>query len=289
MIRAYHIDLGQRDVRIGTYDDFDFDESGIPRYRYGGDLFYNPTFVAHYGLYELGLYLRSGEKPRHDQFIATADWFLETGRSTDAGLLFEYHMPTPGLPVPWVSALGQGRAASLLARAYEATRDGSYLDAARRSLGPFDVLSADGGVQSHFPDGGVAFEEYPRSKPDIVLNGLVTALFGVYDVAVSLGAAGVDDPHPAALFRQAVDALAANLHHYDLGYWSSYDLSGRVASDEYHAYHVSLLWALYEICGVAELAGAARAWDGLRKGPKLFVARNVSRIRSRISQRLLHR
>jgi len=284
-VRQYHIDLGQKDVRTGMYDRFVYDEAGIPQYPYDGELHYNPTFVAHHGLYHLSLYQRAGEPAELSTFLASADWFLGTGRRSRLGLTFEYTMPVPGLPDPWISALGQGRAISVLTRAYEAAGNQAYLDAASLAVIPFTLPVSEGGVATSFPDGGVAFEEYPRTRPDLVLNGLITALFGLYDLAATEGSHDRDSV--ARLFRTAVDALASNLHRYDLAYWSAYDLTGRISSNEYHRCHVSLLWALYEITGVDSFAACSRRWADCQPGARLFVRRNVSRVASRLRDRRL--
>jgi len=279
-IRPYHVDLGQKDVRTGMYDGFVFDAEGIPAYRYGNTQHYNPTFVGHYGLYQVGLYLRTRDEERLSSFLRVADWFLRTGRRSPAGLTFEYTMDVPGLPTPWISALGQGRALSVLTRAYGATADERYREAALDAFGAFRRTVSEGGVVTAFPDGGVAFEEYPRSRPDVVLNGLITALFGLYDLAAIVTPAGPGGPKE--LFDEAVASLERNLYRYDLSYWSAYDLSGRVCSNEYHAYHVILLWALHELTGVDAFAERAARWDGFGRGIRLFMGRNLSRIRSRL-------
>lgn len=288
MVSAYHIDLGQRDVRIGMYEELDFDEAGVPRYPYADGVHYNPTFVAHFGLYRFGLYLRTGQRAFADNARAMADWLLTNGSESSGALLFHYNMAVPGLPVPWISALGQGRAISLLTRVGALCDDIRYVRAAERAMIPFLADVADGGVRARFPDGGIAFEEYPRATPDIVLNGLVTALFGLFDLA-STPVASDGGQAARSLFDDAVASLSNNLCHYDLGYWSAYDLRRRVASDEYHAYHVTLLWALYELTGVDVFCETARRWEGYRRGARLFVGRNLSRIKSRIHYRLAYR
>ena len=288
MLSAYHIDLGQRDVRIGMYEELDFDETGIPRYRYADGVHYNPTFVAHLGLYRYGLYLRTGEDVFADEAQLMADWLMNNGQLADGALVFHYNMAVPGLPLPWISALGQGRAISLLTRVGALREDIRYVRAAEQAMTPFSVDVNAGGVRAQFPDGGIAFEEYPRATPDIVLNGLITALFGLFDLS-STPIASDGGKAARLLFDSAVQSLAANLYHYDLGYWSAYDLRRRVASDEYHAYHVTLLWALYELTGVDVFCETARRWDGYRRGARLFVGRNLSRIKSRIHYRLAYR
>jgi len=153
------------------------------------------------------------------------------------------------------------------------------VQAARKAVEPLTRPVDRGGVRTAFPDGTVAFEEYPRKTTNIVLNGLITALYGLFDVAET------DDSTAAELFGEAVRALERNLHLYDLGYWSSYDLTGpirRVAGDEYHAYHIAQLWALHEMTGVNTFADTARRWDGYSTGPRLTVMRLVSRVNTRL-------
>ncbi|MBO6576838.1 MAG: hypothetical protein JJ896_14515 [Rhodothermales bacterium] len=281
-IGAYPVDLGVKDVLSGMYGDFDYDDDGIPRYRYPSGLHYNVTFVCHEALYELGLYQKTGVGARLNRFLHLADWLLGHGDETAVALHFPYTMPLPQLPAPWISALGQGRAISVLTRAWQATGRDIYLTAAKKALQPFFHRVADGGVQTAFPDGGVAFEEYPREETNIVLNGLITSLFGVLDLA-ACGHAKADK-----LFARATQSLSSNFALYDLGYWSAYDLTGpirRVAGDEYHAYHVQLTWALYELTGDDQFRAYAYKWSRYRKGARLSVRRTLSRANAMLKYR----
>jgi heparosan-N-sulfate-glucuronate 5-epimerase len=180
-------------------------------------------------------------------------------------------LPLYGLSPPWISALAQGRLLSVLSRAYEFSEDERYVIAARKAMKPFAIPVTDGGVQTCFPDGGVAFEEYPLRKPNIVLNGLITSLVGLYD----LGEIGQE--HRATdLFLRGLRGLESNLHRYDLEYWSVYDLTGHVASENYHSYHIMQLWALYEMTGCEIFKRYALKWQGYQKGLRFHVFRSVS-------------
>lgn len=282
IVRSYYVDLGHKDVRTGMYDPFVFDEAGIPQYPYGDELHYNVTFVCHYALYQLSLYQKFGRADALDVFLRVSRWLAEHGDETSDSFTFPYQFDIPDLKAPWLSALGQGRLLSVFTRAFEATEDSRLLDLARKSMRPFEDSVEEGGVRTTFDDGGVAFEEYPRRHRNVVLNGLITALFGIYDLA----AAG--DERARALFDEAVASLARNLHRYDLGYWSAYDLTGplrRVAGDEYHAYHVALLWALYEMTGIGEFKRTAGRWEAYRKTPRLHLFRTLSRVQTKMKYR----
>ena len=146
------------------------------------------------------------------------------------------------LDPPWLSALGQGEAASLLVRLHAATGEDGFADAALGALEPMRVRTADGGAMDLL-DGRPFPEEYPTTPPSFVLNGGIFALWGFLDVALGLG-----DERARADFDAGVETLAANIHRWDNGWWSLYDLRTKpirnVASPAYHALHITQLEAM---------------------------------------------
>ena len=164
------------------------------------------------------------------------------------------------LPAGWPSAMAQGEGASLLTRLYLATRDERYADAARRAVRAMSLPSGAGGVQAQL-DGDPWPEEYPTDPPSYVLNGGIFALWGYYDVG-----AGLQDADAAAAFEAGADMLARNLHRWDTGYWSRYDLFPHpvlnVASSFYHALHTSQLEAMHVIAPRPEFAATAGRFAG---------------------------
>ena len=125
--------------------------------------------------------------------------------------------------------------------------------------------SAEGGVQAPL-DGRAWPEEYPTDPPSYVLNGGIFALWGLYDVGAALG-----DDEIAREFEQGADTLAANLHRWDTGYWSRYDLFPHpvmnVASSFYHALHTSQLESMQVIAPRPEFEAAAARFAALRGSP----------------------
>lgn len=184
------------------------------------------------------------------------------------------------LPAGWLSGMAQGEVASLLVRVHGETGEDALAEAALAGLGPLRVSSSEGGVLTTLEEGPF-FEEYPTDPPSMVLNGGIFAIWGVRDVAVALG-----DADAAQLFESAVDALAAGIDRWDLGYWSRYDLYPHkrvnVASSAYHELHIDQLAALNAIAPRPALAEAEARWRGYResrlKGVRAFAGKVAFRL-----------
>jgi hypothetical protein len=175
---------------------------------------------------------------------------------------------------PWISAMAQGHCASLLARLAAETGSERFANAAREALRPMRVPTENGGALALL-DGRPFPEEYPTAPSSFVLNGAIYAMWGLYDVWV-----GLHDEQAGQEFRNAIETLSTNLHRWDTGYWSRYDLyphpvhAVNVASGSYHFLHVNQLLALDRVApgnGFAETAqdferyatrpsNRARAW-----------------------------
>jgi hypothetical protein len=161
----------------------------------------------------------------------------------EGGWVHRFSFPhTYPLPGPWLSAMAQGQGASLLVRLHGVTAEPQFAEAARRAMRPLRLPVSAGGTRASL--GGRPFlEEYPTDPPSFVLNGAFFALWGLHDVAV-----GLRDPRAGSEFQECVDALAAELHRWDTGFWSRYDLFphrvSNIANPFYHRLHINLLQAM---------------------------------------------
>jgi peptidoglycan/xylan/chitin deacetylase (PgdA/CDA1 family) len=162
-----------------------------------------------------------------------------------------YPMPhTYLLEIPWASGITQGEGASLLARIYSETGDEQFADAALRAIRPLQTPRDMGGLLTDLD--GPFLEEYPSSPPSFVLNGAIFALWGLRDVGHTLG-----DQAAASLFEEGLECLASNLHRYDTGAWSLYDLFPHpvknLSSASYHLLHINQLTVLEQMGAPSEV------------------------------------
>lgn len=212
-----------------------FDEHGIPIRGTHVNPIYNITTICAYALAHWNIHITE----LHDSkvvLLSIADWLVN--HQVNNGAWLYHHDSVFGIKAPWVSAMAQGEALSVLARAYAITHQADYMDVGNKAITLFerDVLS--GGVVRRLNNGGLFFEEVPSDPPSYILNGFLYALFGLYDWK-SIA------PEPAqTLLASGLNSLNQVLKQYDLGYWSRYDrYPGRnhAASFAYHDLHIAQL------------------------------------------------
>ena len=224
-----------------------------------------------------------------------ADHFLaeqERGGTRDGAWLHGMPMHhTFLLRPPWISAMAQGEVASLLVRVHRETREDRYAEAALRALAPLRVPSSRGGAEALL-GGGPFYEEYPTDPPSFVLNGAIYAMWGVYDVSIS-----VDPDRAGRDWADSLDALASNIDRWDCGYWSIYDLFPHpvpnVASSAYHLLHTTQLRAMQLIAPRPEFETTAANFERYSRSrlneARAFATKSVFRMVVPRNRFLAHR
>lgn len=160
------------------------------------------------------------------QFYDAAEWFVRNQNLKTGGWpnpvkrkLSEFNELKSG----WYSAMGQGHAISLLARAYyHSNGELKYLRVALNGLKPFRVLSRHGGVLAKFMGKYEWYEEYPTTPASFVLNGFIYSLLGLYDLNAM--ASKNLSREAGLLFDQGMVSLKRMLPMFDIGSGSVYDL-----------------------------------------------------------------
>lgn len=160
------------------------------------------------------------------QFYDAAEWFVRNQNIKTGGWqnpvkrkLSEFAELKQG----WYSAMGQGHAISLLARAYYHSNGNSkYLRAAINGIKPFRVPSRQGGVLAKFMGKYDWYEEYPTTPASYVLNGFIYSLLGLYDLNAT--APTNLSREAGQLFDMGLISLKKMLLMYDTGSGSIYDL-----------------------------------------------------------------
>ncbi|HEX6140766.1 MAG TPA: cell wall-binding repeat-containing protein [Candidatus Limnocylindria bacterium] len=208
------------------------DADGIPMTEYDGVPHYNAVQVSQYGLAHFERWLSTGDEADRETFLRMADWLVS---AQEVNGLWLYHFPFGGQPLPWWSGMAQGQAVSLLARAYQETRNAVYLKSASLSTATMRRTISDAGAAAFA--GGYWIEEFLPPYSKHTLNGFIFSIHGL-DEWVSL----TGDATVAAWEREALATLSAWLPRFDTGSWSYYNqgpppgsnAAGTTASMKYH-------------------------------------------------------
>lgn len=291
---AENVDVHSRELKSHYYD-FSYtvgptnilDDNGILLADYKGyiGLQYNPTSICHYALGNHELYLRTGEEKHLQAFLRQADWLLENGVRQGAMLLWLFDFDNPydeRIKAPWKSAMVQGEAISVLLRAYQLTGQERYFTAAGQSLKSFYFTIEEGGVVYRKGD-FVFLEESVFEPPNHILNGGIFAMLGLYDYYRVTA-----DKDALSLFNEVTSSLSANLHRFDFGFWSKYELMygpeyghhlPLLATIGYQFTHIGLVTILYEITGDKRFDEYAKKW---RKQSASFTCRLLNFVYAKI-------
>jgi heparosan-N-sulfate-glucuronate 5-epimerase len=246
------------------------DASGLPLVRHEGrDPYSNPVTISQFALGHPQRWLRTGDTGSRDKLMQCADWLVanqtqqqvrsvtadpstsgspggSTGQVTSPvtsqvtiGVWFyPYDSPFWGAKAPWVSAMAQGEALSVLSRAWAITPKIEYREAAQRSVESFFVDVNDGGVRSFYANGEPCYEEVAVEPAAHILNGHLFALMGLWDHIRTW-----TDERALEALALAVPVLTKRLDRYDGRYWSRYSMFNRnqLADRFYHGIHIAQL------------------------------------------------
>lgn len=274
-ISEYYMFFYQKANYIGP-----FDNGGIPLLNYHGKIGnqYNPIAIAQYGLGNYNLYKRTQNNIYYEKFAKAADWLINNIEKNKYGIYvwnhkfdWEYFKT---LKAPWYSALAQGQGISLLVRAFIETKEDKYLSVAKKAFEALIKEIKEGGVLYVDRLGNRWLEEYLVEPPSHVLNGFIWALWGVYDYFLA-----TKEQEAYNLYQNCLKTLNENLHRYDNGYWSLYDLSNNwlktIASPFYHKLHVVQLNILYELTGYNIFIEYSKKWYDYQK-KKINILKAIS-------------
>jgi len=247
-----------------------FDGEGIPMLDYKGKVGkqYNPIAIAQYGLGHYNLYKRTGGTKHFSIFLKQADWMVNHLEDNPKGLyVWNHHFDweyRQYLKAPWYSALAQGQGISLLVRAFIETQEKRYLDVSEKAFESFKHETSEGGVKYTDKNGYIWFEEVILHPPTHILNGFLWALWGVYDYYL-----WTKDRNAKELFDKSIATLKENLHSYDTGFWSLYEISGTklkmLASFFYHSLHIVQLRIMFKLTKEQMFNDYAEKWAEYKK------------------------
>lgn len=251
------------------------DSEGLPLVdQPGGDRYLNPVTISQFALGHHQRWRRTGDIKSRVRLVQCADWLVDNQAVYTVAdkLLGVWFYPHDNVyfraGAPWISAMAQGQALSVLARAWAVDPKDVYLETARRSLATFSTDVNDKGVRSYYSPGEPCYEEVAVEPAAHILNGHLFALFGLWDHVRTWG----DEPAFEAL-KSAITALTNQLDRYDAKYWSRYSMLTRnqLAHPFYHDLHIKQLQYGGTEWGQPSWSAMAAKWERcqrskLRKG-----------------------
>jgi heparosan-N-sulfate-glucuronate 5-epimerase len=244
----------------------------------------HPEALLPAGLAQLALgwweRLLAGDPTAGGEFDRTCELLARRGVMIGESLVWHHDVRDHkyGIEPPWISALAQGEAGAVFARAYIRSGDDEHARLARSAIRP--LLGTAGPTVVAHTEHGPALEECPSEPPSLILNGWVYALCGLRDVAVALS-----DGEAEGMLNTSTATLRMTLPRYDVGWWTRYSLYPHTLPDLakpfYHRLHIELMDMLHELTGHDEFRAYATRWrrydTALRRGAAisqkaLFVA-----------------
>ena len=211
-----------------------------------------PIAVFQYGLGAYDLYLIEKKEIYINKFKLTADWALANQEENGAWNNFFFNNPE----APF-SAMAQGEGASLLIRAYKQLGMIEYLEAAEKAIEFMIMPVGDGGTTLYLGN-DVFLQEF--TKKPTVLNGWIFALFGLFDYVKVKGTHWESE-----LLDRTINSMAVNLHKFDNGYWSMYNMDAMITSPFYHNLHIAQLKVLYDLFDIDIFKKYYVRWEGYNK------------------------
>jgi len=238
------------------------DSNGIPQawYRVTGAVYW-PSYIAWYGLVQLGHYLRRGDEANLNAFLKQVTRLEQNAVWRSDGAVvwpmnFDYPNGAMVLKAPWISAYTQGLVISALVRAWRLTNRPALRELLKSSAKVFELDVKDSGVRVSL-DGHTLYTEIPGGPLPGIMDGFMTSLIGLHDLYLETG-----DPVTGRLFEEGIAGLKYALPRWDYGSkWSWYGCRAYLSPPAYHNLNCLLLEVLARLSGEPRLAEYAQRWS----------------------------
>jgi heparosan-N-sulfate-glucuronate 5-epimerase len=255
------------------------DSNGIPLHDLGGvrlsGVTYHPVVITQYALAHWNR-AQNGNADSERTFLRCARWLEENATEEPGGRfltwLYTYRLRTPPMSAPWISGMAQGKALSVLARAFQTTASPRTADVARRAAKGFLYTVSDGGLITRDRAESCFIEEFAALPPIHVLNGCLSGFVGLFEHDQLF-----PDPSVAAVLTACIAGVEKLLPAFDTGYWSKYCLGmrWRISPVHYHRVHIKQLRYLGNLLRRQTFLDRATLWESYERS-------RVNRARQRV-------
>jgi hypothetical protein len=237
------------------------DELGVP-FMCGEnkEIYYTAVNIAQYGLILHAEYRENKKNDVLEVMLNCAKKIEEISSHFNSECTVWYYYSKSSrysMKYPWTSAMAQGQVISFLLRIHQITGEKHFLEIATKAYNYLSIDFSEGGVKRIDKGGYAWLEEYPSDPPSYVLNGFIYALFGMYDLYRVTKNSRIKNE-----INHYLLTLKNNIHRYDSGYWSYYDLLNFELVRYYYQnnVHVLQLEALYILSQEEIFIRYAKKW-----------------------------
>lgn len=247
------------------------------------DWFYHPCTIAQAALAYYDILLDDKNEKVEELFWAQINWLCNNGVSYKNALVypFPFAVKTFGVKPNWISGMYQGHILSCFVRAYVLSGDERYMDLADKVYNSYALELGDKYGFRVRDEYGLWFEEAMLEPATHIFNGFVFAVFGLIDYYNLTGRSDVKVDMDESLLT-----LKNVVGKYDMGFWSYYDLAGKIASYNYHnVVHIKLLEALYKITGEVLYLNIAQRWKRYGTHPYFKLRKKIFSFKSMFFKR----
>jgi len=229
----YFYDISQKAL---DYDG-DFSDEGIYLFKgYDGEYHLHSLELAQYSLACWLAWRKTDDDIWVNKAMLHCDWLVENQENNGAWRIEHKNPKYIDLPSPWPSGMAQGLAISSLLRGYRYTGKDKYFKCAKKACDFLEIDVSYGGVKREFEDVFI-YEEYPREELNGVLNGYISVVLSLYELAQI-------DKGFRDIYLTNIQNLKKILPRFDSGFWTYYALDGNISSGFYHRYVIIQLKAL---------------------------------------------
>lgn len=228
------------------------DPNGVAMVDYGGEIGrqYNPVTIAQTAIGCYHNFLRDKDPKERKILLDQIDWLKHNWVPVgNDGAAYQYHFAwSYGLKPGWRSGLAQGQAISALIRYYYLSGDGSVLPLIKRLKNYMLVPTDRGGLVATSRQGGMWIEEFPSSPPSFVLNGFMSATFGLYEFTKLFA----HDKAAQDELERAIASIRLSLPGYDTGNWMYLDRKSPPYPKASNGYAIGYIYqtrTLWQIAG----------------------------------------
>jgi hypothetical protein len=281
---AYYQDIAPSIVHINNGIFAALDDNGIPYTIHGDIKHYAPISIIQYALMQYDFYIKGVDVDKSKSiFLNCVNWLEnKTEALMNSVVIKQEYNKQYNIPEGWVSGMAQGQLLSVFLRAYQLFNNEKYLDLSHKVFNSFYLEYEEGGFKRIDKNGYLWFEEYPSKTPSYVLNGFIYSILGILDYYRV-----TNDKKAKNIWDECVKTLEANLHKYDVWYWSVYDqLKEQLVSYYYQKnVHIPLMKIMYLLTEKEIFNHYALKWQkNLNNKFHNFITKIMYRVQPRIKK-----